>query len=42
MEDDPMEKVLFTGLTGRSDKYPGDLLVQNGHTEAIALVRSAE
>ncbi len=25
-----MEKVLFTGLTGRSGKYLGDLLVQNG------------
>lgn len=37
-----MEKVLFTGLTGRSGKYLGDLLVQNGHTEAISLVRSTE
>lgn len=37
-----MDNVLITGLTGRSGKYFGDLLVENGHTEAIALVRSAE
>lgn len=37
-----MGNVLITGLTGRSGKHFGDLLVRGGHCEAIALVRSAD
>lgn len=37
-----MKHILITGLTGRSGKYFGDLLVENGRSDAIALVRSAE
>lgn len=37
-----MENVLITGLTGRSGKHFGDLLVRNGYRGAVALVRSEE
>ena len=36
-----MENVLITGLTGRSGKYFGDLLIREQYPNVIALVRSA-
>lgn len=37
-----MEKVLITGLTGRSGRYFAQLLIRERYPNAIALVRSAE